>query len=75
MIKVFGSEQIQRVMRNSQEIMGPYGLLKTGSKHAPLDGKLERLSNTYVQVTFAGGTNEVLRDMTTMLGLGLMKSR
>jgi len=75
MIKVFGSEHIVRTMAVCQEIMGQFGQLRLGSKWAPLNGWAERLSRMELQLTFVGGSNEVMRDTVATMGLGLMKSR
>ena len=75
MVKVFGSEQIDRVLAGCLQIMGLYGQLWTGSKWAPLRGTIQRNCEISLQTTFAGGTNEVLRDIIAMIGLGMMKSR
>ena len=75
MIKVFGSEHIVRTMAVCQEIMGQFGQLRLGSKWGPIGGWAERLSRMEVQLTFVGGTNEVMRDIMATMGLGLMKSR
>ncbi len=73
--KAFGSEHFVRVMRSCQEILGPYGQLQIGSKRAPVNGWIERLSQMYLTTTFGGGTNEVMRDIISTMGLGMMKSR
>ena len=75
MIKAFGTEQYQRVMGGCLEIMGLHGQLQEGSKWAPADGWIQRVSQVYLMLTFGGGTNEVMRDIIAMMGLGLMKSR
>jgi len=75
MIKVFGSEHIVRTMAVCQEIMGSFGQLRLGSKWGPIGGWVERLSRMEVQLTFVGGTNEVMRDIMATMGLRLMKSR
>lgn len=74
-IKVFGSEHIRRVSESCLRIMGSFGQLKTGSVRAPLRGKLERLVQMLVMLTFGGGTNEVMRDVIAMMGLGLPRTR
>ena len=75
MVKSFGSEHFIRMAKACQDIMGPFGQLKIGSKWAPADGWLERKANMQLIITFGGGTNEVMRDIIAMMGLGLMKSR
>lgn len=75
MIKVFGSEHIVRTTVACQEIMRQFGQLRLKSKWAPLNGWTEQLSRMQLQLTFVGGSNEVLRDQVATMGLGLMKSR
>jgi alkylation response protein AidB-like acyl-CoA dehydrogenase len=75
MIKVFGSEHMRRVTDSCLQIMGLYGQLQTGSKWVPLRGRPEHVYRMDVLLTFGGGTNEVLRDMMAMMGLGLPRSR
>jgi len=75
MIKAFGTEHFQRVMGGCLQIMGLYGQLTIRSKWAPLKGWIERISQADLMLTFGGGTNEVMRDIVAMMGLGLMKSR
>ncbi len=75
MVKCFGSEQFIRISKGCQEILGPFGQLKIGSKWAPADGWIERVAQMELILTFGGGTNEVMRDIIAMMGLGMMKSR
>ena len=75
MVKSFGSEHFIRMTKACQDIMGPFGQLKIGSKWAPADGWIERIAQMELIITFGGGTNEVMRDIIAMMGLGLMKSR
>jgi len=75
MSKAFGSEHLNHTMAACQEIMGQLGQMRLGSKGAPLGGWVERLSRMELELTFAGGTNEVMRDIMATMGLGLMKSR
>jgi len=75
MIKAFGTEQYQRVMGGCLQIMGLHGQLAMGSKWAPVDGWIERCSQMIIMLTFGGGTNEAMRDIMAMMGLGMMKAR
>ena len=75
MIKVFGSEHIRRATDVALQVMGLYGQLQTGSKWVPVRGRPEHVYRMQVLLTFGGGTNEVLRDMMAMMGLGLPRSR
>lgn len=74
MIKTFGSELHQRHLRSCMQILGQYGLIK--SKYlAPFRGWMARLSECQVQTTFAGGSNEILKDIVANMGLGMPRSR
>lgn len=75
MVKSFGSEHFIRMTKSCQDIMGPFGQLRIGSKWAPAEGWVERTAQMELIITFGGGTNEVMRDIIAMMGLGLMKSR
>ena len=75
LIKTFGSEHFNRVMASCLQIMGLYGQLTTGPRWAPFDGHTQRMSQIQLMITFGGGTNEVMRDIVAMMGLGMMKSR
>jgi len=75
MSKALGSEQFLRVTGGCLQIMGLYGQLTTGSKYAPFNGMVERYHQMFLMLTFGGGTNEVMRDIMAMMGLGMMKSR
>lgn len=74
MLKVFGSEQIQRVLDRCFQMMGLCGQLQTGSKWAPFRGKVEQYLRFRVQFTFGGGANEILRDIIATGGLGLPRA-
>lgn len=74
-VKVYGSELYQRVNNALLDIMGEFGQLQTGSKWAPLEGRVEydfRLDLVYL---FGGGAIEVQRDIIAMVGLSMPRSR
>ena len=75
MIKAFGSELFQRVHSGCLQTMGLFGQLQIGSKWAPAGGWVARVTEMVLMLTFGGGTNEVMKDMMAMMGLGQMKSR
>ena len=75
MSKAFGSEQFLRTAGACLQIMGLYGQLTSGSKWVPMNGLMERLHQMNLMITFGGGTNEVMKDIIAMMGLGQMKSR
>jgi alkylation response protein AidB-like acyl-CoA dehydrogenase len=75
MSKAFGSEHFLRVTGGCLQIMGLNGQLTAGSKYAPLNGMMDKYHQMFLMLTFGGGTNEVMRDIVAMMGLGMMKSR
>ena len=52
-------------------MVGPEGVLRTYKAGAPQDIVLELLYRNVPVYGFAGGTNEVMRDMVAQLGMGL----
>jgi len=74
MVKVFGSELYQRVNASLLEIMGQFGQLQTGSKWAPLEGRLEQALRSDVIFIFGGGAIEIQRNIIAMAGLGMPRS-
>ncbi len=73
--KVFGTEPHDRVCRALLGTVGPLGTRRPGAPEAPLDGRLEALTRGSYINTFGGGTNEVLRDMIAVEGLGMPRAR
>ena len=73
-VKVFGSELYQRVNASLLEIMGQFGQLQTGSKWAPLEGRLEQALRSDVIFIFGGGAIEIQRNIIAMAGLGMPRS-
>jgi alkylation response protein AidB-like acyl-CoA dehydrogenase len=74
-VKVFGSELNIRINNALLDIMGLYGQLQQGDERAPLNGLVESHFRDDLLFVFAGGTNEIQRDIIAMVGLGLPKSR
>ena len=70
-VKVFHSELSQRLADQAQHIMGLYGQLRPGSKHAPLDGKMEREYRGSYLMRFGAGTNEIQRNIIAQRRLGM----
>jgi alkylation response protein AidB-like acyl-CoA dehydrogenase len=56
------------------EVLGPLGIVKTGSHGAILRGRIETYYRTTLVLTFGGGVNEVQRDIIAMAGLGLPRA-
>lgn len=70
-IKVLGYESFLTVFRQLLEVAGPEAALRSGHAGA-MDGiALELLYRNVPVFGFAGGTNEVMRDMVAQLGMGL----
>ncbi|GAA4490274.1 acyl-CoA dehydrogenase family protein [Rhodococcus olei] len=70
--KVFATEQIQRMGRLAEEVVGRWGDPadpETGHLLKWLDAQTKR----NLVITFGGGVNEVMRDLISTAGLGLPK--
>ncbi|SDC66726.1 acyl-CoA dehydrogenase family protein [Rhodococcus tukisamuensis] len=70
--KVFSTEQIQRMGRLAEEVVGRWGDAadpETGHLLRWLDAQTKR----NLVITFGGGVNEVMRDLISTGGLGLPK--
>jgi 3-oxocholest-4-en-26-oyl-CoA dehydrogenase alpha subunit len=74
-LKVFGSEFYVKGARLLMEVLGEAGMLQRGSAGAALSGRLERFYRMSLVLTFGGGTNEVQRDIISMVGLRLPRRR
>lgn len=73
--KVFGTESHDQICRTLVSAVGPLATRRLGASDAALDGRLEGYwRGSYIN-TFGGGTNEVLRDMIAVSGLGLPRKR
>jgi len=71
MIKIFGTELMWHMGCAGLEILGLYGQLQHGSKWAPLYGRFEHLYRHARRRMISAGTNEVLRNIIAIRGLGL----
>ena len=69
--KVYHSEYGQKLSRLGLGIMGLYGQVAEGSKHARLQGRFARTYVTSVGATIAAGTSEIQRGIIAGRGLGL----
>lgn len=72
--KVFGTELYLEAYRLLLEVLGPAGYLKRGTPGAALRGRLERSYAGTLILTFGGGTNEIQRDIISMVGLGMPRA-
>ena len=69
--KVLGTELQQHVSETGMQMLGMHGQLEPGSKHAPLEGKIEHMYLTAVSQTIQAGTSEIQRNIIATRGLGL----
>ncbi len=69
--KIFMSELDQHIAFAAQDIMGPYATLRAEDPLAPIEGRLEKLYRSFPLYKFAGGTNEVMRNIIAQRGLGM----
>lgn len=69
--KIMADELGQRVLSMGMELLGPYGVLRTGSRWARLRGEIEHQYQTSWGHTLAGGTSEIQRTTIAVRALGL----
>lgn len=74
-IKVYGYEAFLSSYREMLEVLGADGILKRGSPGALLQGQLEIIYRSVPVYGFAGGTNEIQRDLIAQFGLGLPRAK
>jgi 3-oxocholest-4-en-26-oyl-CoA dehydrogenase alpha subunit len=68
-VKVYGSEFYVLAFRLLMEVLGERATLQAGAPGALLKGRLERYYRATLVLTFGGGTNEIQRDIISMIGL------
>lgn len=71
MQKLFATETAQRIANTGMELLGMFGQLKEGSKHAALGGTIEYLYRTSVVQTIYAGSSEIQRNIMALRGLEL----
>ena len=74
MVKVFATEMSIRLMSTAMDIIGPSSYLRPGSKWASLNGQLAGAYLMSFPGRFAGGANEIQRDIIARVALGLPKA-
>ncbi len=72
--KIYGSEYFIEAYRMMMEIFGELSIVRDDSLSI-LNSRLERMYRTASILTFGGGTNEVQRDIISMAGLLMPRSR
>ena len=73
-VKVFGSELYIEAYRALMEIVGQASVLQKDSAGAVLSADLERMARNTLVLTFGGGTNEIQRDIISMVGLAMPRA-
>jgi len=73
--KVYSSEFFVQLYRLLLEVMGQAGTIATHSPGAVLKGKIEFRWRVGSILTFGGGTNEIQRDIISMAGLWMPRTR
>ncbi|RPH85393.1 MAG: hypothetical protein EHM88_01375 [Candidatus Rokuibacteriota bacterium] len=73
--KVMADELGQKLAQLGMDLLGPWGPLREGSRHARLGGRISHDYLTSLGHTIAGGTAEVLRTTIAVRGLGLPADR
>lgn len=68
---LFGAEVAMRMAYLAMQLLGLHGQLRSGSRHAVLQGKAERALLYSIPLTIAGGTSEIQRNIIAVRGLGL----
>lgn len=71
MAKIWGSELAERIADEALNIMGPEGLLSVEEQESPIEGRMERLYRGFPLDKFAGGTNEIQRNIIAQRGLSM----
>ncbi|MBI4560468.1 MAG: acyl-CoA dehydrogenase family protein [Candidatus Rokubacteria bacterium] len=69
--KCFGTELEQEIGETVLGLLGPHGLLLSGTPRAPLDGRAARAALYAPAYTIQGGTANILRNIIAVRGLGL----
>ncbi|MCM2387575.1 acyl-CoA dehydrogenase family protein [Streptomyces albipurpureus] len=72
--KIYTSELRQKIADYGMQIFGAAGQLDRHDPDAPLNGAMEWLYRSSARFRFAGGTNEVLRDVIAQRGHGMPSS-
>ena len=71
MFKLWLSTTAQEVAEAFITIVGPEGVLRRGTEHAPIDGRFENYYQYSVLETVGAGTSEVQRNIIARRALGL----
>jgi alkylation response protein AidB-like acyl-CoA dehydrogenase len=72
--KVFGTEFYTEAYRLLMEVMGEDAYVTGDSPGAVVRGRVERSYRGALILTFGGGTNEIQRDIISMVALGMQRA-
>ena len=72
--KVFGTEFYTEAYRLLMDCMGDEAYVTQGSPGAVVRGRVERAYRGALILTFGGGTNEIQRDIISMVALGMPRA-
>jgi 3-oxocholest-4-en-26-oyl-CoA dehydrogenase alpha subunit len=72
--KVFGTEFYTEAYRLLMDCMGDDAYVTQGSPGAVVRGRIERAYRGALILTFGGGTNEIQRDIISMVALGMPRA-
>ena len=72
--KVFGTEFYTEAYRLLMDCMGDEAYVTQGSPGAVVRGRIERAHRGALILTFGGGTNEIQRDIISMVALGMPRA-
>ena len=72
--KVFGTEFTIEACRLLMECLGDDAVVSAGSPGTVVKGRIERMYRSALILTFGGGTNEVQRDIISMVALGMPRA-
>jgi alkylation response protein AidB-like acyl-CoA dehydrogenase len=74
MVKAYGTVLMVKVSNVLSQILGLGGQIQTGSKWAPLKGRIEKAYRSDIVDLFGGGALEIQKNIIAMTGLGMPRS-
>jgi alkylation response protein AidB-like acyl-CoA dehydrogenase len=75
MAKLFGAEAYNRAFADLLDVLGPRALLESGEADSIADGDIEHSFRYGPFYSIAGGASEIQREIISLRGLGLPRSR
>jgi len=74
MVKAYGTVLMVKVSNVLAQVLGLGGQIQTGSKWAPLKGRIEKAYRSDIVDLFGGGALEIQKNIIAMTGLGMPRS-